>query len=136
MKRIIDRTRSKRPILQPDEKDYHHTTEQVNRITEAVKNIERDISFMEKCPEYTKIVQDSYGRMLEIAMKRMSFPVNEIEKHAEIVGQFNERLRLTEELLSARNRLVERKGLLDRTIKKLTRLAKSLNLTGDTEDGF
>ena len=135
MKQVIDKTRSRRPILEPDEKDFHATSAAVNRITTEVTRLEKDLESKKNNPEYIKVVSESYERMLEIALKRMSFPVSEIEKHAEIVGQFNERLRLTAELLNAKSVINERRSLLGRVSKKLRRLAETLNLTGD-DDGY
>ena len=134
MKKIIDRTRSKRPILVPDENDYHRIHKLLNKVTETVADIEQDIELHENNPEYIRIVTESYERMLEIALKRMEIDVKDTHAHAEIVGQFNERLRLTGEMISAKNRLVERESLLERVKNRMAQISSKLNLTGD-DDG-
>jgi len=134
MKKVIDKTRSRRPIMEEDETDFHNTRKRIDNIKRAIEKLERHIEIKENCKEYMTLVRESHERMMEIALKRMSHDVNDLPWHASVVGQFNERLRLTEELIKAKSSLIERRRLLDRVNKQFTRLAKKLNLTGENNE--
>jgi N-acetylmuramoyl-L-alanine amidase CwlA len=72
---------------------------------------------------------------MEIERKRMFIPVDNIQSHAEIVGQWNERFLLTNELLNAKKRRYEKQSLLNQLSKKVESVMNSLKKQQGVNDG-
>ena len=106
MKTILDPTRSKRPIRSLDDVDLHTLERQRDDITAAIQRLDETIQAMETDDGYRLVVGRSRARLTEIAMNAIRLDPMDTHAHASAIGQFNERLLLTEELTSAKGQRV------------------------------
>jgi len=136
MKPTFDLTRSKRPILEHDEGDILKAEQLEASLKAEIASLDRKIRSKDCTPEYKQVVIDSYERMKEIAWKRMFHDTKDTAWHLTVVGQFNERLKITQELVllgrqkkSAENRIDKIRGIVLRLKQKLgLREAKTDNV--------
>ena len=124
-----DASKSKRVTSIADmERDVANLNNQIVERQKVVDALKVDIEAMDNDPAYQRIVLLSYQRLKEIAIKRMAVPVREdtLLQHAEIVGQYNERLLLTEELASAKKVCVERETWIKNALRRVADLVAAL----------
>lgn len=105
MNEIIDQSISKRPIKMFDEKDIASLTAKIESMEILAEELKLGIEWRQKSEHYQALVADSQRRLIEIALRRMLIPVTDTVKHAEIVGQFNERLLVVRQLADDRREL-------------------------------
>lgn len=124
MKQTVDATKSRRPVYEMEAGDVEQLTKLIDAQCLRVEELELDIEIREKDPEWAKIVAESKQRLMEIALKNIQIDVSDTLRHAEIVGQFNERLRLTRELLFAKKEVVTKRNWLAQLRRRLSELTE------------
>ena len=105
MKEIVDATVSKHPIKVPEEEDLRRKQKQLERLAEEITRLEQ-LAEAKKSPMFLQLVEDSWKRLQEIERRRMFVTVTDTIAHAEIVGQWNERFLVTQELANCENKKV------------------------------
>ena len=124
MKQVLDSTKSKRPIAEYDIPDIERLQKAIQALADTIEDQETYTQILESDPAWAEIIEKSRIRMVEIAIKRMSIPVDETLRHASIVGQYNERLLLTNELISAKKEIERRNNWLVRLRTRLSGLTE------------
>jgi len=128
MKKVIDRTRSTRPINVPDEDDVKKMEIARAQATEELQDIETAIMRLES-PEYQALVEESKKDMIEIALAAMEIDPADVKKISRAQGQFFERKRLTLKLASVRIQAEEKKNFIsvitDQTMKLVRKMQKT-----------
>lgn len=127
---INDPTLSKRPIriynTASHAEEIHGLQEQQKHVESVIEKLELLIDAKESDVNYKKVLESSKDRLITIALRRMSVPVgpDTLYQHAEIVGQFNERLLITKELMDDKRELEKQQGFLSNLCKKIEELWK------------
>jgi len=134
MKFVEDLTRSKRPVPIPDQADFEKAQLALDVLGERVAFLEEAIVAREEHPRYDRVVRYSEMRMQEIATEGMKIPVDDVLAHAEVVGQYNERKRITKELTALRSFCVAEEKKLDGFRKRWQSLVEKFKKK-DSVDG-
>ena len=116
---------SKRPVKVFEQKDIVEMQRSREKLADEILSLNTTIEAKES-PEWARIVTDSHDRLCEIERKRMFIPVQDTHQHAEIVGQWNERFRLTQELMDAKKRRYEKQSLLRQLSQRIESLVSNL----------
>jgi hypothetical protein len=124
MKQVLDATKSKRPIAEYDIPDIERLQKAIQALADTIEDQETYTQILESDPAWAEIIEKSRIRMVEIAIKRMSVDVSDTLRHASIVGQYNERLLLTNELISAKKEIERRNNWLVRLRTRLSGLTE------------
>jgi hypothetical protein len=124
MKQVLDATKSKRPIAEYDIPDVERLQKAIQVLADTIEDQETYTQILESDPAWAEIIEKSRIRMVEIAIKRMSVDVSDTLRHASIVGQYNERLLLTNELISAKKEIERRNNWLVRLRTRLSGLTE------------
>jgi len=124
MKQVLDSTKSKRPIAEYDIPDIERLQKAIQSLADTIEDQETYTQILESDPAWAEIIEKSRIRMVEIAIKRMSVDVSDTLRHASIVGQYNERLLLTNELISAKKEIERRNNWLVRLRTRLSGLTE------------
>ncbi|MCF7853632.1 MAG: hypothetical protein K9N51_02450 [Candidatus Pacebacteria bacterium] len=124
MKQVIDATKSKRPITEFEIPDIETLQKFIQSLSDTIEDQETYAQILENDPAWAEIVNKSRMRLVEIAIKRMSVDVSDTLRHASIVGQYNERLLLTNELISAKKEIETRNNWLVRLRTRLSVLTE------------
>lgn len=125
MKEIVDATISKHPIKVPEEEDLRRKQKQLERLAEEITRLEQ-LAEAKKSPIFLQLVEDSWKRLQEIERRRMFVPVTDTIAHAEIVGQWNERFLVTQELANCENKKVAKLNLAKRIKETLAKWSQML----------
>ena len=128
MKPTFDLTRSKRPILEHDEGDILKAEQLEASLKAEITSLDRKIHSKDCTPEYKQVVIDSYERMKEIAWKRMFHDTKDTPWHLTVVGQFNERLKITQELVILGRQKKSAENRIDKIRQIVLRLKQKLGL--------
>lgn len=126
MSTVNDATRSKRPIKSNNDgsqgKEMADIIAQQHAVEEVIERLESLINAKETNPQYKIVLQHSRARLDDIARFNMSVPVDQVMKHAEIVGQYNERIKIVEELMNDRRELDKQKSYLGILVEKVRKI--------------
>jgi len=133
MKRIVDKRRSKREILEPDEMDLRRLEERQMRVEAEIKKLDAMVTARRITEEYRDIIIESHKRLAEIAHKRMRHDVKDVAWHASVVGQYNERLKITQEMLTLASRKKSCKNRLDIIKRAVLKLRRSFGKQQEDE---
>jgi len=123
---------SKRPVRKKKVETTEQIEKEIDKLEKRIETLRLSVEAKEEDPRYLALVKESRDRMMEIAIKAMGIPVDHTLEHAELVGQFNERLRLTRELAFAKSDLVKSEGLIQAALRRLQeRLTKQSRSKND-----
>jgi len=125
---------SSRPVKVYEHKDILEMQKAREKLSHEITSLSALIEAKES-PLWETLVRNSYDRLCEIERKRMFIPVDDIKAHSEIVGQWNERFLLTNELLNAKKRRYEKQSILDQLSKKVESVLNGLKKQQGETDG-
>lgn len=126
MRAAIDRRVSRRDVDSQLLVRMAALREKRDALDEELERMDEYIAAMQESPRYKLIVERSAQRLEEITRKNIEVDPSDLLAHAEIIGQYNERLLITQELLGEiENRRKKFQGLVD-IGRRLEVLAKRL----------
>lgn len=118
----INRMVSKRPMRAKSSLTPKQIEESIEKLEKLIAREQAIVNAKESDPSFLIVLRDSNRRLQEIAMKAMSIPADDSLAHASAVGQFNERLLLTNEIANSKTRVMKQEGLLKNALKRLGEL--------------
>ncbi len=133
MKNVVRPWISRRPIREYEEVDLQKMTAQIAAEKNMLDDLRLTIEAKETNPEYQRVLLDSQKRLEEIAQKCMALPVraDNLLIRAEMIGQYNERKLLTEELLCGKKLVAKKESWITRALRRVENLAAKLRKESD-----
>ena len=123
---IIDHTLSKRPLKDEDpDANVDQLQGERERLAREIKELDSRIE-AKQSPEWAALVKESYIRLCDIERKRMAHDPRDIPWHCQCVGQWNERFRLTQELLSVRREREAKVGQMESVTKRILKAVQKV----------
>lgn len=146
MKRVVNEQVSKRPQPVPDDADLRTIEEQREKLEAYISKLRALASAVDSEPGIT-LTLACYDRLRQIERRRMFIPVTDVTAHAEIVGQWNECLRITvgqigddENFVLTKGRegvkglLVKSETMLEAVLGRLSKLKEALSKSRESGD--
>lgn len=133
MEKIVDSTKSKRPIMVETENDYAALTVKADRHEKIMDLIEEMIDAKESSSDYKRVVKDSADRLISLALQAMQIDPQKSEAmfiFSKIKGQYEERLLITQELSGLKLSLEKETSLVRQLRDKANRWLEKIMKKG------
>ncbi len=129
-----DRRLSKRPLDHGEPASYDSLVKRRDELQERLRDLDDQVESKTATPEYQRVIADCVERLHKIAWENIQLAPDDSLGHAELIGQFNERLTMLgeiEELHKKQNLVKKNIDNVARGLLKLTRKLRNSKSEGE-----